>query len=145
MIEIGVFIQVGDILGLVATLAVVFITAVIGVNLLKQQGLKTCTDIQFKIAQGQIPAIEMASAAQLLFAGGLLLTPGFVTDSIGFTLMVPAIRLIIAKQLLQRWTVKAAHFSQQSPFQSNLHSPSAKLNQNHHSRTIEGEFEDQSK
>jgi len=148
IIEIAVFIQVGDVLGLGATIAVVFITAVIGVNLLKQQGLKAWSDIQLKMAQGQVPATEMASAAQLLFAGGLLLTPGFVTDAVGFSLMVPAVRLIVAHFLMRRWTVKASNFSQTSGFTSESHfqstSQTTNEQQKHKSRTIEGEFEERS-
>lgn len=152
IIEIGVFIQVGDILGLAATLAIVFITAVIGVNLLKQQGLKAWSDIQLKMAQGQVPAVEMASAAQLLFAGGLLLTPGFVTDAVGFALMIPAVRLLVAGFLMRRWTVRASHFhsphqhnSQQQGEHFSHHQFSNESRKPESNRTIEGEFEDQSK
>ncbi|MGB0494907.1 MAG: FxsA family protein [Kangiellaceae bacterium] len=102
IIEIGVFIQVGDQLGLGATIAIVIITAVIGVNLLKQQGFVAMRDIQNSLNQGKMPALELAAGAQLLFAGGLLLTPGFVTDSIGFLLMVPAIRMAVASILISR-------------------------------------------
>ena len=96
IVEIAVFIQVGGLLGPGLTIIIVIITAVLGVNLLKQQGFKAWRDIQQSTLGGQIPALEMASAAQLLFAGGLLLTPGFVTDIIGFLLMVPSFRLLIS-------------------------------------------------
>lgn len=137
------FIQVGDIIGLGPTLLMVFVTAIIGVNLLKSQGLSVWQDIQNQLAQGQIPALAMASAAQLLFAGGLLLTPGFVTDIIGFSLLVPAVRLFVAKQMMKRWTIKsgfhnASYHSQSDPFTtSNQYSAS------NEGRTIEGEFEEQ--
>ncbi|MGX5175393.1 FxsA family protein [Aliikangiella sp. IMCC44653] len=106
IIEIGVFIQVGGLLGLPMTLLVVLATAVIGVSLLKQQGLKAWSDIQLSLAQGKIPAKELAAGAQLLFAGALLLTPGFVTDAIGFSLMLPKVRALIAHLLIQRWGAK---------------------------------------
>ncbi|WP_168204026.1 FxsA family protein [Aliikangiella coralliicola] len=147
IIEIGVFIQVGDILGLGTTLFIVVITAVVGVNLLKRQGFKAWRDIQMSMAQGQIPALEMASAAQLLFAGGLLLTPGFVTDFIGFSLMIPEVRRTIAKQLMRRWQNKASGFSQSSHF----HDGSEFNSYDNHSsaqrrqgRTLEGEYEERS-
>lgn len=149
IIEIGVFIQVGDILGLGATLAVVFITAIIGVNLLKQQGIRAWQDIQTTTAQGKMPAIEMASAAQLLFAGGLLLTPGFVTDAIGFALMIPAVRYVIAKRLMNRWgahmtanTFDASYGEQsQSHFQHKT-SEKPKHERSDKGRVVEGEFEE---
>jgi len=146
IIEIGVFIQVGDLLGLGLTLMIVFATAIIGVNLLKQQGIRAWTDIQTRMAQGQVPALEMASAAQLLFAGGLLLTPGFVTDAVGFALMVPAIRLVVAKQLMSRWSAKtnqthSSQFSQQAGFSPEPHQQ-ARSRQKKQDQVIEGEFED---
>lgn len=144
IIEIAVFIQVGDLLGLGATLAVVFITAIIGVRLLKQQGLRTWQEVQQTTAKGQVPATEMASAAQLLFAGGLLLTPGFVTDAIGFALMVPAVRLSIAKLMMARWSgnfTTASHTSTNWGEQENI-KPSHHTSSTSRGRIIEGKVED---
>ena len=151
IVEIGVFIAVGDLIGLGATLLTVFVTAVVGVNLLKQQGLHAWSDIQSSIAQGRVPAVEMASAAQLLFAGGLLLTPGFVTDTIGFLLMIPAIRRLIARRLMQHWSVNFSSVSGQSYSNSHYTQSQRKSTDAFHhpdssrtspGRTIEGEFED---
>jgi len=137
IVEIAVFIQVGDRIGLSATILVVIVTAVIGVNLLKQQGFKSWQAIQSSMAQGRVPAIEMASAAQLLFAGGLLLTPGFVTDLIGFLLMVPQIRLLLASSFIKQTTVKTNPFN---PGASSGQS-SEQSGDSQKGRTIEGEFE----
>jgi len=143
IIEIGVFIQVGDQIGLGATLVIVIITAIIGVNLLKQQGFAVMRDIQNSLNQGKVPALEIASGAQLLFAGGLLLTPGFVTDIIGFLLMVPAIRLLLAKFLISRINLSnagmnSANFQSSSFYQSQ--SNSSDLNSGNKGRIIEGEL-----
>ena len=132
IIEIGVFIQVGDQLGLSATIAIVIVTAIIGVNLLKQQGFVALRDIQQSFNQGQLPALELAAGAQLLFAGGLLLTPGFVTDGLGFLLMIPKIRMAFARFLISRISLSNINSSsqfnggsfyysqtQQSPFEAN--------------------------
>ncbi|WP_444996076.1 FxsA family protein [Aliikangiella sp. IMCC44359] len=147
LIEIGVFIQVGDIIGLTSTLIIVFVTAIIGINLLKQQGLKTWFEIQKKMNSGQIPAKELASAAQILFAGGLLLTPGFVTDIVGFTLMIPNVRLLIATFLFQRWTNKVSIHTyqthQRDSFNDSTSSPTNAADIPP-KRTIEGEYEDHS-
>jgi UPF0716 protein FxsA len=147
IIEIGVFIQVGDQLGLGTTLVIVIITAIIGVNLLKQQGFKAISDIQNNLNQGKIPALEIASGAQLLFAGGLLLTPGFVTDAIGFLLMIPAIRMSLAKLLISRINIstmgaKSANFESGSFYHSHSNSAnfSNSTNSSNQGSVIEGEI-----
>jgi len=138
IIEIAAFIKVGDILGLEMTLFIVIATAILGVNLLKQQGFKAWRDIQLSMAQGNLPAVEMAAAAQLLFAGGLLLTPGFVTDIIGFTLMIPQVRRSLATKMIAKGILaaKSAHTSYSSQ------SSSSSYNNSDQGRTIEGEFEE---
>ena len=150
--EIMIFIRVGDEIGLGSTLFIVIVTAVIGVNLLKQQGFKSWNKIQTTMAQGQVPALEMAAAAQLLFAGGLLLTPGFLTDSIGFLLMVPQIRLFLAKRFISAGVtqVQSGSFSASSSFEEHQVFTADKQNidgvpferSERPGRTIEGEFEE---
>ncbi len=144
IIEIAVFIQVGDVLGLGVTLFIVVVTAVLGVNLLKQQGFKAWRDIQLSLTQGKVPALEIAAAAQLLFAGGLLLTPGFVTDIIGFSLMVPQVRLYLARQMIKKGVMSASagstNYTNRTGFQSDS-SVNGTPN-NNQGRTIEGEFEE---
>lgn len=151
IVEIAVFIQVGEVLGLGTTLFIVVITAIMGVNLLKQQGFKAWQDIQLSMAQGKVPAVEMAAGAQLLFAGGLLLTPGFVTDIIGFSLMVPQLRLYLARQMIKRGIMSAAsastnsnsnsfNYTSQTDFQSG--SPLDNSKDRSQGRTIEGEFKE---
>ncbi len=144
IIEIAVFIQVGEVLGLGLTLFIVVVTAVLGVNLLKQQGFKAWRNIQLSIAQGNMPAIEMAAGAQLLFAGGLLLTPGFVTDIIGFSLMIPQVRLYLAGQMLKRGMMAAStsnmYYSSQTDFKPG--SPVNDKHLNNPGRTIEGDYEE---
>lgn len=95
LLEIAVFIQVGDRLGLWNTLAVVILTAVIGTWLLRIQGLATLARVRSQINQGALPTRELFDGLCLLFAGALLLTPGFVTDTIGFALFIPQVRGIL--------------------------------------------------
>lgn len=148
IVEITLFIQVGDKIGLGLTLLIVILTAVIGVNLLKQQGFQSWQKIQNTMAQGQVPALEMAAAAQLLFAGGLLLTPGFLTDLLGFLLMVPQIRDWLAIRFISTSTSSVFHspssFNTQhadEPDRSNPSRPSFNSGKME-GRTIEGEFEE---
>jgi UPF0716 protein FxsA len=95
LIEVAGYIDVWPTIGLV------MLTAVIGVALLKRQGLATLTRGTEKLDQGEIPAREMAEGLLLAVAGALLLTPGFLTDAFGFLLLMPPTRALIAQRMLQ--------------------------------------------
>jgi len=95
-------IQVGGYIGAWWTIALVMITAVIGVGLLRIQGLATLTRGLGRLDQGELPAEELVEGLLLAVAGALLLTPGFVTDAFGFLLLTPAGRLLIAQRVLSR-------------------------------------------
>lgn len=109
VIEIGLFVQVGGWLGLWPTLAIVILTAFIGSNLLRQQGLATLPRLQGSVSKGENPMDPIAHAAMILVSGVLLLTPGFFTDGVGFALLLPPVRKAVirwgAAQLLQNNTV----------------------------------------
>ena len=107
LIEIGVFIQVGGLIGLWPTLAVVVLTAMIGTWMLRQQGLATLARARAHTDRGVLPARELFDGLCLLFAGALLLTPGFVTDGVGFLLFVPPLRDALRTRL-------AGHFQASS-------------------------------
>ena len=92
LLEIAVFIQVGEAIGLWPTLATVVLTAVIGTWCLRAQGLATLARARAQIDQGALPTRELFDGACLLIAGALLLTPGFVTDTVGFLLFLPPVR-----------------------------------------------------
>lgn len=92
LIEIGLFIQIGGAIGLWQTLGVVVLTAIIGTTLMRKQGLSTMAKLQASLQNGADPTGPMAHGALLLVSGLLLLTPGFFTDALGFSLLVPAIR-----------------------------------------------------
>ena len=111
LIEIGLFIQVGQAIGLWSTLAVVILTAVIGTWLLRQQGFKTLQKFQTEVAQGAIPTITLSDGICLLVAGLLLLTPGFFTDAIGFLLFVPAFRQLMRRYFASRIKTAGSGFS----------------------------------
>jgi len=134
IIEIALFIQAGDWFGLGPTLFMIVLTAVIGVSLLRQQGLSTLYKAQEKMNQGEIPAMEMVEGIMLAIAGALLITPGFFTDTVGFLLLVPPLRRYLFTTALQN-KVKMHVQNGQSPFNDQQpHGP------NHQNRTIEGEY-----
>lgn len=100
--EIAVFIKVGEFIGIVATVALVILTAVIGVALLKQQGLIAFERARRSIDAGELPIESVIEGVCLLVAGAFLLTPGLITDTVGFLLLVPALRQGFAAWLLAK-------------------------------------------
>ena len=98
LVEIYVLLEVGGVIGALPTIALVVLTAVIGAGLIRAQGISTLGRVQQELDRGELPAVSIIEGALLLVAGALLLTPGFVTDSIGFLILVPPLR---------RWAVEA--------------------------------------
>jgi len=92
ILEIAVFILVGGQIGVFPTLAMILVTAVFGTILLRVQGFALIARIRGEMQANRVPGRELVHGAMLLAAGLLLLTPGFVTDSIGFLLFIPPIR-----------------------------------------------------
>ncbi|MCX4028369.1 FxsA family protein [Endozoicomonas sp. SM1973] len=102
IVEMFVLIKVGEVIGAWLTIGLVLLTAVIGLQLLRQQGLSTLMHAQQKMQQGQIPAKEMAEGIILAVGGALLLTPGFVTDALGFCCLLPFTRHWLIKQAIKK-------------------------------------------
>lgn len=93
LIEIALFIQVGGAIGLWPTLLVVVITALAGTWLVRSQGAQALLRLRRSMSELSDPTESLAHGAMILFAGALLLTPGFFTDAIGFALLVPRVRM----------------------------------------------------
>ena len=93
VIEIAIFIQVGGLIGLWPTLGLVLLTAVIGTVLVRSQGAQTLAALRRSLADMSDPSESLAHGAMILFAGALLLTPGFFTDVLGFALLIAPVRL----------------------------------------------------
>ncbi len=139
--EVYVLIGVGGLIGTGPTIALIILTGVIGVNMLKGQGISVFARFQEKLATGQAPAEEMVEGVLLVVAGAFLITPGFLTDTLGFLWLIPQSRDWFAKKLVKLGWFKAVNTSS---FQAgSSQSPHAQTN---HSKTqddcvIEGEFE----
>lgn len=112
LIEIALFIQIGGAIGLWPTLLIVVLTAVIGTSLLRKQGSEALNNLRHSFGELQDPTEHLAHGAMILFSGALLLTPGFFTDAIGFSLLVPAIRNKVFNFMRSR--VKVQSFSTHS-------------------------------
>lgn len=136
IIEIAILVNVGDVIGGWNTVAIVIFTAFVGAYLVRQQGVSTLMQAQQKMQTGQLPGQEMAEGLLLVISGVLLVTPGFVTDAIGFLFCLPFTRPIIAKLLIKHFPMKVVAgqqpFNQSPPFEEQR--PSG-------GNIFEGEFE----
>lgn len=115
LLEIYLLIQIGSVIGALWTVIFVVLTAVIGVQLLRHQGLSTISRAQSRMQQGQLPALELMEGFALVISGAFLLTPGFFTDTLGFILLVPAFRRILI-QKLQKNLVASGRYQVHSGF-----------------------------
>ena len=147
LIELYFIIAVGEQIGAFWTVILVLLTAVAGVNLLRFQGMSTLARAQKSMAQGQIPAMEMVEGMALAVAGVLLITPGFITDSIGLLLLIPASRQLIVKFIMRRAYVQANLYGGTGGFQQgrpqdqqDLYGKKSDVVKPKVGRTIEGEF-----
>lgn len=100
--ELYVIIEVGDRIGAFTTIWLVVLTAVIGGWLVRKQGMGILFRIRQQMEQGEAPAIEMLEGALLALMGLLLLLPGFITDALGFLLLIPPLRRFLVLEFLKR-------------------------------------------
>lgn len=105
LIEIYLLIAIGSEIGALPTIALILFTAGLGVTLLRQQGLITLAKIRQSLDRGELPAATLLEGLMLLIAGALLLTPGFLTDAIGFICLVPSFRSYLANSALKKVVV----------------------------------------
>lgn len=118
IIEIGLFIQVGGLIGLWPTLAIVLLTAMIGTYMVKSEGRGVLRDLQNAINRMEDPSEHLASGAMILFAGALLLTPGFFTDTMGILLLIPGVRSVVFSQIKAKMQDQRARGQSRGGFQS---------------------------
>lgn len=92
IVELMLLIEVGKHIGAIYTVALVIVTAAVGVTLVRMQGYSALTRAQASLDENRLPVGEAVDGVFLLFAGGLLLFPGFITDAIGLLLLIPIVR-----------------------------------------------------
>ena len=95
IIEITLFVQIGGAIGLGWTLLVILATAMFGAHAIRRQGIDALARAQAQMATGKPPVGEIVHGVLILMAGILLLTPGFMTDALGFLLLFPPTRLFV--------------------------------------------------
>ena len=141
IVEMWVLIQVGGLIGAWPTIGLVLLTAMIGLQLLKQQGLSTLMRANQKMAQGGLPAEEILEGIALAIGGALLLTPGFFTDAIGFYCLIPFTRKLLVKQMLKKGVFMASSQMQGGGFHANYQSgASSESGFSRRDDSIDGEY-----
>ena len=99
VLELYILIEAGRIMGLAPTIGLIMMTGVAGAWLARSQGVEILRRIQEETSRGQMPATTLIDGALILVGGLLLLTPGFFTDALGFSFLIPATRDLWRKGL----------------------------------------------
>jgi UPF0716 protein FxsA len=102
LIELVLLIEIGQRIGTLPTVAIIVVTGILGATLARRQGLSVLGQLQSEIAAGRMPAVPLVDGVIVLVAAAVLLTPGLLTDAVGFALLVPAVRRWIRGKLLAR-------------------------------------------
>ena len=105
-VEIYLLIKIGSQIGAMNTIILIFTTAIIGVYYAKYEGLNTLKSGFSQISRNETPAYEVISGAAIAFAALLLIIPGFVTDTLGFLLILPFSRKMIFNKLVKKFKPK---------------------------------------
>ena len=122
VLEIFLLIELGSQIGALSTVALIFLTAIIGVYFAKQQGIQTIKSGMLNLYQNKLPIYELMSGASIAIAAFLLIIPGFFTDCIGFFILIPFTRKLLFSLILKK-----------------------KPNQENHNEIIDGEIIDKKK
>ena len=113
-IELFVLIQVGQTIGALPTIALLVVVSIVGAWLVKREGLGVVRRAQEQVRRAQVPTTELIDGVLILFAGALMLTPGFFTDFFGIALLIPpvrvALRRVASAQLAKRAALRLERF-----------------------------------
>ena len=125
-LEIFLMIKIGEKIGALNTIALIFLTAIIGIYYARIQGIQNLRSGITNLYKNKVPIYELISGASIAFAALLLIVPGFFTDVIGFLLLIPFSRKLFFHIILKKWT----NYNQQNKVKNN---------------TIDGEIVDKDK
>jgi UPF0716 protein FxsA len=143
LVEMLLLLEVSGRIGGLTTLGLVVMTAVIGVQILKQQGLSTLLRANQRLQTGELPAQEIVEGMLLAGAGALLLTPGFITDALGFLFLTGPLRQLIAARIIKSRVVMAMGSGSKSSAFGYWSSTGSSF-QKSDSHTFEGEYSKES-
>ena len=138
LLEMFILFQAADVFGAWATLLLVVLTAVIGLNILKKEGLSIFLRANERLRSGELPAQEIIEAMFLAGAGALLITPGFLTDCAGFIFLIRPLREFFAELVIRAGIFKATTIG--DPRNKNYWSTYDKSSEVRRGDVYEGEF-----
>ena len=99
LLELFILVQVGQVVGVLPTIGLVVITGAAGAALARLEGLRTVWKLKAELARGNLPSGALLDGAAILFGGALLLTPGILTDILGFSFLLPPTRKVLLKRI----------------------------------------------
>jgi UPF0716 protein FxsA len=125
LVELYLLLQLAEATSLGVTLATVIVTGVIGSILAKREGVMAWQRFRSALAESRMPSREIQDGLMIVFAAALLLTPGLITDAVGFTLLIPAGRSLIRRHVLSRYmsNMKVQIFTSNQSSSTQAHRP----------------------
>jgi len=141
IVEIWVLIKVGSVIGALASVFLMLLSAGVGISLVRSQGLQTLLSMQQRMAAGELPAREILQGMLLAIAGLLLILPGFVTDAVGLLLLQPALRDWLAGRWLNYSQLHMPVASRPTPFNDDQSPFEPHSSARKGGTTVDGEFE----
>ena len=106
-LELFVILQVGHAIGALNTVGLLILVSVVGAWLVKREGISVIRRAQERVAQGAVPGRELVDGVLILFAGALLITPGFLSDVVAVLLLLPPVRATVRATVTRRFSRRA--------------------------------------
>jgi UPF0716 protein FxsA len=103
ILELYVIVQVAGGIGTLETIGLLIVVSVVGAWLVRREGLNVLRKIQLQLGQAQMPTKQIVDGGLIMFAGALMLTPGFITDAAGVLLLIPPTRMVVRQILMRRF------------------------------------------
>lgn len=106
VVELVLIIKIGAAIGVLATVALLVLSSVVGSWLMKREGLGVVRRVQASLAAGRMPGVELIDGFLILLGGALMIAPGFLTDLLGIALLLPPVRAVVRRVLRRRFSAR---------------------------------------
>jgi UPF0716 protein FxsA len=114
LVELWLLLEIGAMIGPLSTVAIILITGVVGASLARWQGVLCLQTVQKQVSAGQLPTDSLLDGLGIMVAAALLVTPGILTDVVGFGLLIPPVRRIIRRIVAKRIRAKISNIASSS-------------------------------
>lgn len=121
LVELYVIVETASSIGTLETIGLLILVSIVGAWMVKAQGMAVLWRVRGKLQEGQMPGRELVDGALVLFAGALMLTPGFVTDAVGLLLLFPPTRMVIRPILIRRFRHRVSYYGPGGSGQGTIH------------------------